>query len=123
MDRLKRVQQRRLTTRVMSSGCSPQHHLYRVCRPSEECLPRVIANLLRMKVNVKMYRMSACHTTYLHVSQADSGDACEHQLKATETVRPLVLTQGLAGRASPLYLAIAYRYSPWPCEVRRNKHV
>ena len=56
---LARVQQSSLTTRVVSSGCSPQHHVHRVCRLSGECLPRVIANLLRMKVNVEKYRVTA----------------------------------------------------------------
>ena len=53
--------------------------------------PRVIANLLRMKVNVEKYKVRASHTTYL--SQTDPGHACEHQPKAVRTVRPLFLTQ------------------------------
>ena len=77
---------------VVGSGCCPtimltvcdEHCESPVCESSEQ--------LLRMLVCVEMYKVKACHDTYL--SQTDPGHACEHQLDAVGTVRPLVLHPG-----------------------------
>lgn len=63
-----------------------------VCESSEQ--------LLRMLVCVEMYKVKACHDTYL--SQTDPGHACERQLKAVGTVRWLVVMEVGAGRGTPL---------------------